>query len=337
MTRLTRPALGLMLLAGLAAPARAADVDPLLPADSEGVLHVNVRQILDSELVKKYALGQIKQALKGQDAQKNLEKLGLDPLKDIDRVSGGFWGKTPDDMKSVFVARGRFDPEKLFSAATDEAKKTPDKLALVSEGDVKLIKFVSDDKKPPMFATVADEKTILAGNDPKLVADAFTAAKKGGKPALKADLATLVQAQDEKASMFVCGLTTGKADLPPGVDLSAFGVDAKTLTKQLEKMSSVAMTLRLTQDVTLDVGMGMKDKDSADDFAGTVDQLLNTAKAFLPIIAGQQPQMKPVVGDVVKSLKSKVNGSDVSVTIKVTSDSIGQVAGDAADKEKDGK
>lgn len=333
MTRFPRPALGLLVLAGLTAPARAAEVDPLLPADSEGVFLVNVRQILDSELVKKFALGQIKQALKGQDAQKNLEKLGLDPLKDIDKVSGGFWGKTPEDMKSVFVARGKFDPEKLFNAASSEATKTPDKVAVVSEGDVKLIKFVTNEKQPPMYATVADEGTIVAGNDPKLVADAFTAAKKGGgKPALKTDLAKLVMAQDEKASMFVCGLTTGKADLPPGVDLSAFGIDSAKLGKQLESMKSVAMTVRLTDAVSLDVGMGMKDADSADEFAGTVDQLLGTAKAFLPIIAGQQPQMKPVVGDVVSSLKSKVKGNDVNITVKVTSDAIGKVAGDAGEK-----
>ena len=332
MTRFPRPALGLMLVAGLAAPARAAEVDPLLPADSEGVALVNVRQILDSDLVKKYALGQIKQALKGQDAQKNLEKLGLDPMKDIDKVSVGFWGKTPEDMKAVGVVRGKFDPEKLFAAVSEEANKNPDKVAIISEGGVKLIKFVSDDKKPPMFATVADEKTILAGNDAKLVADAFAAAKKGGKPALKTELAKLVMAQDEKASMFMCGLTSGKAELPPGTDLSMFNLDAAKVAKQLEAMSNFAMTVRMTDGVSLDVGMGMKTADSADEFAGTVETMLGTAKAFLPILAAQAPQMKPVVGDVVGSLKSKVKGNDVTVSVKVSSDTIGKVAGDAGEK-----
>ena len=59
-----RALVGAVLAAGLAAPARAAEVDPLLPAETESVMFVNVRQVLDSDLVKKYALGQIKQALK---------------------------------------------------------------------------------------------------------------------------------------------------------------------------------------------------------------------------------------------------------------------------------
>jgi hypothetical protein len=59
-----------------------------------------------------------------------------------------------------------------------------------------------------------------------------------------------------------------------------------------------------------------------------VDQLLGTAKAFLPIIAGQQPAMKPLVSDVVSSLRSKVKGNDVNITVKVTSDAISKVAGD---------
>src|SRR4051794_26808628 len=81
----------------VAAPVRAAEVDVLLPAETEAVMFVNVRQILDSDLVKKYALGQVKQALQGNENQKLLKDLGLDPLKDIDRVTVGSWGKGPED------------------------------------------------------------------------------------------------------------------------------------------------------------------------------------------------------------------------------------------------
>src|SRR5262245_42187139 len=103
---------GAVLAAGLAAPARAAEVDPLLPAETESVLVVNVRQVLESELIKKYALGQIKQSLEGNDAQETLKKLGLDPLKDVDRLTVGSWGKDKDDVNVVAVVRGKFDPVK---------------------------------------------------------------------------------------------------------------------------------------------------------------------------------------------------------------------------------
>lgn len=331
MTRPSRSILGLLIIAGLAAPVRAADVDPLLPAESEGVMFVNVRQILDSKLVQTYAKGQIEQALKGNDAQKNLEKLGLDPLKDVTSITAGVWGKTQDDMNFLMSVKGKFDPAKLFAAAEEQAKKEPEKVAVVSEGDVKLVKFTTEEGKPPVYVTVPSEKSLVAGTDQKMVAKAF-GQKAGAAPAIKKDLADLVAAQDGTASVFFCGLTSGKAELPPGVDLSSIGLDSAKLAKQLEKMASMAMTVRLTQDVSLDINMGMKDTDSADDFAGTVDQLLNTAKAFLPIIAGQQPAAQPVVQDVVKTLKSSVKDKDVKVSVKVTSDAIGKVAGGGEDK-----
>jgi len=57
----------------VAAPARAAEIDKLLPADTETVLTINVKQIFSSDLVKKVGLDKAKEALKSQsDAQKIL-------------------------------------------------------------------------------------------------------------------------------------------------------------------------------------------------------------------------------------------------------------------------
>jgi hypothetical protein len=323
-----RVLVGAALAAGLSASARAAEVDPLLPPETESVLFVNVRQILDSDLVKKYALGQIKQALAGNDAKKMLDKLGLDPLKDVDRVTVGSWGKDKEDMNAVFIVRGKFDPQKLFKAAEEEAKNNGDKIAIVTDGEYKLVKLTTDESPKPIFAAVMDdEKTIIAGTDKKLVSDVLTAAKKGtAKPRLKKDLAALVLKQDEKASMFAAGLTEGKIEnvqIPPGLP----GVDPAKLAKQLEKLQNFAMTLRLTEDVSLEVAMGMKDTDAADDFGATVDSLIGTVKQFLPLLAGQQPKAKPLVDEITKSLKSKVKDKDVLVTLKLSADAIGKATG----------
>ena len=318
---------GVVLAVLLAAPARAAEVDPILPAETESVAFVNVRQILDSELIKKYALGQIKQALSGSDAKKTLEKLGLDPLKDVDRVTIGSWGKGQEDMNAVFVVRGKFDPEKLFKAAQEEAKNQGDKIAIVEDGKYKLVKFTQDDSPRPIFAAVADEKTIIGGTDKKLVTDALAATEKGAaKPRLKKELAALVLKQDEKASMWAAGLTEGRLEgvqIPPGLP----GVDPAKLGKQLENLKNFAMTVRLTEDVTLEVAMGMKDTDAADDFGATVDGLLNTVKQFLPLAAGNAPQAKPLIDEITKTLKSSVKGSDVLVSLKLSAESIGKATG----------
>jgi hypothetical protein len=319
---------GAVLAAGLAAPARAAEVDPLLPAETESVLVVNVRQILESGLIKKYALEHIKQALEGNDAKQMLEKLGLDPLKDVDRIAAGSWGKGPEDMNAVFVVRGKFDPVKLFQAAQEQAKADGDKIAIVEDGKYKLVKITVDDSPKPIFAAVADGKTIVAATDKKLVTDTLSAAEKGAKPQLKKELAALLAKQDEKASLFAVGLTEGKTEgvqIPPGLP----GIDPAKLQKQLENLRTFAMTVRLTEDVNLDVVMGMKDTDAADDFGTTVDGLLTTVKGFLPIVAGQNANAKPLIDEINKSLKSKVKEKDVTISLALSAEAIGKAAGGA--------
>lgn len=308
----------------LAAPARAADVSPLLPAETQQVVFINVRQILDSELVKKFALAHLKQALEGNDAQKTMKELGLDPLKDIDSISGGLWGDDPQSMKGLFVVSGKFDPAKLFAAAEKESKKDGDKIAIVKEGDLRLVKVTVKDRPDPVYLAGADDKTILIGTDKDLVTTAMKASDKKGKPALKKDLVALIEKMDGKASLYVCGVSNGKVgDIPPNPLFD----NPEKLKKQLEKMQTTSMTVKITSDVNLDITMGMKDKDAADDFGTTVDDLLNKAKAFLPFIAMQNQNFKPVVNEISKSLKSKVEKDQVVITAKLTGDAIGKAAG----------
>src|SRR5262245_41105610 len=82
-TRLLLAALALALLL-TAGPARAADADRLLPDDTEVVLGVNVRQVLDAPLVKTHALELLRNYVRSSaDAQKVLDALGFDPFKDL--------------------------------------------------------------------------------------------------------------------------------------------------------------------------------------------------------------------------------------------------------------
>jgi len=325
---LRRLLFGAFFAAGLSVSAApAADIDNLLPEQTESVIFVNVKQMLESDLVKKFALGQVKQMLdNNEDVQRMLKDLGIDPMKDIDRVTAGFWGKDKDDMNGVAVIRGKFDLEKMFATAEKEAKNNGDKLSIVKEGDFKLIKFTPENQPKPIFASAADEKTIIAGTDKKLVVAALTAAKDKAKPALKKEVAALMLKADEKATMYIVGKSTGeKVELPPGVNIP--GVDTAKLGKQLEKLDSYNMTVRLTDEVNLEISMGMKDADAADDFGDTLNQLIGTVKGFLPLIAGQQPNFKPLADEVAKTLKSKVKGSDVTLMLKLSADSIGKAAG----------
>lgn len=316
MLRTCRFVAAAVLAAALAPSARAADVDKLIPADAEYVIHFNLKQILDSEIIKKYALDQIKQALQGNDAQQMLRELGLDPLKDIEKITIGASGTDQNDAKGLILIRGSFDPDKLFKAAAAQAQKDGEKFTMVKDGKDTMFKFQPDNGNP-MYATVLDKKTIALGTDKKLITTASAAAAAEKPAAVSKDLSALIARMDDKASMWMCAITKDKLNnvkLPPGGGANIQG--------QLGKMDSVTVTLRVTGDISLDVGLGMASEAAADEMGKTVEEGLTTIKGALPFLIANDENLKPL-GDVAKSLKSEVKGKSVSVTAKMAGSVIG--------------
>src|SRR5579872_613321 len=136
----------------LAAPVYCADdvqlVD-LLPSDTQIVVGVHVRNVVDSELARSLTA-----EVKGQaaDWEKILATLGFDPLHDLDEIliaSTGAGKKAP----TLIVARGRFDAAKLAPNA-EEYHGVP----LV----------VSQSKQAEGVYGFLDGSTALAG-DPEMV------------------------------------------------------------------------------------------------------------------------------------------------------------------------
>lgn len=302
----------------LSAPSvRAAEPDKLLPPDSDTVAFINVKQLVGSDVVKKYALEQIKQALAGQEAKKLLEEMGLDPLKDIETIWAGTSGKDANDMKVLIIAHGKFDPEKLLKAAEAAAKKDGDKFSIVKDGNTTLFKF-QPEQGNPMYGTVVNDTTVVAGSDKKIVAAALE--QKSVK--LSADLTALVKKQDEKATMFVAASVKGKFDnvKVPGqlpIDLSGF-------EKALPKTDTMSIVIKVTEDIKLEVTLGMKDDDAAVDMGDAMAKALDGIKGLVPLLAAADPKAKPLT-DVIKTVKSDVKKKDVVVTGTVTGDNIGKM------------
>lgn len=323
MIRSSRFGLGIALAVVLAAApvARAAEPDKLLPADSEFVLSVNLKQILDSDIIKKYALEQLKQALQGNDAKKFLTDLGLDPLKDVDRVVVGGSGKDQADAKVVLVIHGKFDPEKLFKSAEAQTKKDPDHFSLLKDGKDVMFKYQPDNGNP-VYGTVVDETTVVAGSDKKMVTTALAAAgATGKKAAVSKDLSALITRMDDKASLWMVAVVKDKLN---NVKLPGGGGGNPALKDQLAKLETMSAVVRVTADIALDVTLGMKDADAADEMGKSIEEGLMQVKGLLPFLAAQNPQMKPLV-EASKSLKSTVKDKSVTITAKLPGSAIGEL------------
>jgi len=322
MIRLSRPGLGVALTMALVAgpSVRASEPDKLLPADCDSVISINIRQIIESDIVKKYALEQMKQALQGNDARKFLGDLGLDPLKDIERVVVGGTGKDQTDMKYLVIVHGKFDPEKLYKAAQAQTQKEPDRFSLVRDGQDKMFKFQPDDGNP-IYGTVIDEGTIVMANDKKGVSAALAASLSGKKAVINRDLATLIAKQDDKASLWMAMVLKGKLDnvkLPNGPGVNP------ALKDHLAKLDTATVVIRVNTDVTLDVGFIMPDAEAAAGMGASVDEILQQVKGFAPFLAASDPKLKPLV-DVVKTLKSEVKDKSVLISARLTGVAIGQM------------
>lgn len=297
--------------------ARAAEPDKLLQADADTVTYVNVKQLLESDVVKKYALEQIKQALAGQEAKKILEQMGLDPLKDIEKVWVGSSGKDANDMKALIIVHGKFDPDKLFKAAEAATKKDGDKFSMIKDGNSTMFKF-QPDQGNPVYGTVVDDTTVIAATDKKLIATALGQKKTG----IGAELTALVKKMDEKATLFAASVVKGKLD---NVKLPAqLPIDLSGFEKALPKTDTLSISIRVTGDIKLEVTFGMKDDDAATDMGDAMAKVLDGVKGLVPLLAAAEPKAKPLV-DVVKTIKSDVKKKDVTVTGTVTGDNIGKM------------
>src|ERR1700736_6499975 len=116
-------AFGLLAACVLAWPARAAEVDKLLPDDAGAVVCVNVRQVLDSALMKKYGQGPVQAALKSGDyVQKLFTPAGFDPLRDLTLVTVAFPANN-DPPKGLMIVHGKFDHDRIRAHAEVIAKE----------------------------------------------------------------------------------------------------------------------------------------------------------------------------------------------------------------------
>jgi hypothetical protein len=311
MTSHRRLLLGLVLGAGLAAPARAADLDPYLPEDSEAVLNVNVRQIVGSALFKKNALEQIREAIKAnEEVAAILKDLGFDPLADLDRITIASPGGNDQD-RGLIIVKGRFDLDKFKARGADAAKSDPDilkihKVADGQGGHFILYEVILPQQDNPLWVSLPEKNTLLASFGKDYVVDAL---KKVGKPAEvrlkdKELQALLKQVDDQQSvSLAVVGRAIPKDGLPGPV------------AEALAKVEAIGGGITLGDDIKLEVVVGARTVQEARELNRTINEGVNQGLAVLALLAINDENFKPLL-EVAKGVRCNVR--DKAVTIKLT-------------------
>jgi hypothetical protein len=314
-------AVAILLTALAAVPGRAADLDPYLPEDTETVINLNVRQILDSPLIKKHALEAAQEALRGNDhIQDILKDLGFDPFKDLDRVLIAAPGGTDKD-RGLVIVRGRFDLDKFKAKAEETAKSDAEHLKIqkVLGGKYLLYEVNTPDLDTPLFVALAGKETVLVSPGKDYVIDALKKTGKTDKVALKnKDFQALLEKLDDRQSLSMAAIKT------PAVRDAVNGLpgDVKDM---VDKIQAVGGGVTISDEVRMEIVVTTKNTSDAKELRDSADAGLKLVLAGLSAFTTNQKNPQPGVDfllEFAKSLRVSNKGQAVILKGRINSDFI---------------
>jgi hypothetical protein len=305
---MTEALLTWVLVAGLAAPAQApsSKADAFLPAGTQAVVTVNVKQMLGSPLVKNQLPKLEEQIKSNPEAQVALNALGFDPLKDLDSISVAAAGADDTDQMLI-VARGKFDAAKMktLGEAMAKDKDKKDKFKIHTVDGNTIYEATMENQPKPIFFALVDGNTIVGGLKQSDVTDAF-AIKSGKKPgAVKKELQGLLARANPSQSISIVALG---AALGNGVP---FG----------DKVEHINGGISLADDIRTDFVITTKDDDSAKGLAEMIQQGLDQGKQFVSIFAQQNKDLAPAA-ELIDVLKVNANKNTISIKGDVTKEAL---------------
>ena len=324
--RLARAALALTLAAAcFAAPVRAAELDKYLPDGTLFVLSVNVKNLIDSPLLRgdekafKTAMG---------EASKVLDEFGVNPEKDLERllIAGG-QGMQPNSF--LMLLEGTFDTAKIQAQLATMVREKKGNIEAAEDGpagayQVRLPRQGRGGPGVPnrMMFTVLDRTLIAFAADKDALADVI-AKKKGDKRAdVKREMLTEIQRIDPKQ-------TASVVIMPPPEMLA--NSPAANLTK-------ITGGVTVSQGIKTDLLLTTKDGASARELSEKINDGLAQFKQLVPVFAGQQPGVGPkqiaLITEVIDSFKATAQPNGVAIKSDITKQLIDKAkAGDGpADK-----
>ncbi len=301
----------------LAAPARAATADKLLPNDTEVIISLNFKQILTAPLTKKLPLDKAKEALKEQgEVQDVLKDLAFDPFTDLDSITIAGPGGNEQD-RGLVIVHGKFDVAKFQAKAKEVAKDMPDTLKIheVKGSEVSLYEVNAPlPGQPggggPMYVALLGKDTLVASQGKDYVLDAVEKAAGKKKTALKSkDVEALIGRipADQSIWLALPGSALSKSPLAASND------DAKQI---IDAITDASASVAITKDVKAQLSITAKSADDAKMLSSKIKDGLNTALGLALGLTQGQPELEPLL-DAVKKIKPTVKDKVVTVEVEL--------------------
>ena len=316
--RITLYAFALALTPVSSGALSAADIDPLVPPDTQRYLSINVKSALSAPLFEKQLLGPVKDLLgETPEVKEILDELGFDPLKDLHRVIFAMPGGTDTD-RGLTIAHGTFDVAKFEKRAKDAAENNDDvfkvhKVKLGAEATATVWEVIVPGQDTSIFVALVSNKIMVASPGKDYVIDALKQHRAKKKATLKnKDFQALVENLDVKQTISIAVL--GKSLATAAGDLLPAG-----FADSLGKIEAIGGGLTITNEVKLDILVTSKDATSAESIRTMLDKGVKLGMVGLALLTDDRKDLE-VLLEVVKTIKISGKGKVVSVSAKLTAD-----------------
>jgi hypothetical protein len=289
--------------------ARAADLDPYAPADSEWVLHLNARQLAAAPAVKKYAANQLRIALTTQaPLLKPLTALGLDPLRDVDTVAAAGSG-LPEDRQSLLIVRGGFTAEAVRKTAAGLVTEQPAAWKAVKQGETTLYEMTDKSGKVLAYLAVPRDGTLLVSAARKYVTAAVAVDLK--KPVKVSEALRKLAAQaDSKDDLWLASVTPKRIRAVLAKSPYAAGI--------ANDVNAFTGRLTATSDVKITFSVHTRTKKSAEEVA----QLLDAAKGLASVAVANADGVGPLLSDLIDACKTSTDGANATLAGQLSEEQV---------------
>jgi len=315
---------GTLVALALALPAQAqpatgasAFVDKYLPADAEFVAAVNVHQLLNSALVKKYSLEELKKKVQDNpQAQQIIKATGIDPFNDITTLMlAGSGSGRPASEKVRFVVQGNFDIDKIQAAAEAFAKQHPDALKIETQGSVRIYqlqqpKMEGKAEQKPVYVAFVDKHTLVGTPTREYTVQTVQEAGKEPTGTPNKDLAAARAQFTGQESLWIAGLITEEMRNATKKNPQMAGL--------IGKLEYFAASVNLTEAVDVRVILHATDAAGATQVRKTINQF----KPILAVLAQSNEDLAPIVNEILNATKVIAKGNDVVVSLTITEELI---------------
>jgi hypothetical protein len=290
-------------LAALPVAARGADPVPYLPAETDAVLTIQARQVVESDLGKKVGADLLKELLEiVKPAAAAVRATGLDPLRDFEVVTVGMDLKNTSPPKPFALMEGNFDSKKVEANIAAYMKEHPDHVTAVNVGGKAAYKVAGAKPAETMYAAVLDDTKLVVAPSENDLSGAFAAAAGGRKPVISRELAGLLAAQKPTAPIFLRAWVKGRFD---NVNLPN-----EKLKAAVQGVDWATVAVAVTKDLSVLANLNTPDAASAQKLSDLLGGVIGLVRLQLLAAAEDQPELRPVA-DLLKATRVGANGKTV--------------------------